>query len=135
MGDFAHMRPRQRLGWLVRQAYPGTGGVKRAATDLKLSEKTVRNLFADHWPGDETFGAIMRRFGNEAWRVVCAPEIDPIMAEIAKEEARLAREREQLETRRREVLGLAEARTYRVAPVEEQPPGPLNLDLFEEAAL
>lgn len=131
MAKSYHARPRERLSAFLRQMYPGVGRDKRLAMDLEISARAARNLFEDHWPGDETFEAILRRFGNEVWRVLCAPAIEPVLAELTEEEARLAREIEALRARRREVAGLVEGRSYRVAETTEEAPGPLNLDLFE----
>jgi hypothetical protein len=126
-------RPRERLSAYLRQMYPGVGRDKRLASDLQISPRAARNLFEDHWPGDDTFAAILRRFGDDLWRVVCAPEIAPVLAELTEREAHLARELEAARIRRREVQGLVEGRSYRLAELEE-PQGPLNLDLFEGRA-
>jgi hypothetical protein len=127
-----HGRPRERLSAYLRQMYPGVGRDKRLAMDLEISARSARNLFEDHWPGDDTFAAILRRFGEDVWRVICAPEIAPVLAELTEEEARLARELEGLRARRREVQGLVERRSYRMAAMDDEPAlGPPNLDLFE----
>lgn len=126
-----HTRPRERLSAYLRQMYQGVGRDKRLAQDLEISARAARNLFEDHWPGDDTFAAILRRFGEDVWRVICAPEIAPVLAELTEKEARLARELEGLRARRREVEGLVEGRSYRVVGDIEEAPGPLNLDLFE----
>lgn len=89
MGEKSQTRPRERLGSLLRQLYAGVGGAKRLAQDVGVSEKTARNLFADHWPNDDTMAAIVRRLGERVWRVVLAPEIVPLLAELTEEEARL----------------------------------------------
>lgn len=126
-------RPRERLSAYLRQMYQGVGRDKRLARDLEISPRAARNLFEDHWPGDDTFAAILRRFGEDVWRVLCAPEIEPVLAQLTEEEARLARELEGLRARRREVQGLVERRSYRVDEADAEPLGPLNRDLFEEA--
>jgi hypothetical protein len=124
------LRPRQRLGWLLRSMYAGTGGAKRLARDVGVSEKTARNLFDDHWPGDDTFAAIVRRLGDDVWRVVLAPEIAPVLAELQEQEARLERELQAIQARRRAVGGLAERRTFGLAPAEDQAdPAQLTLPL------
>lgn len=128
-----HGRPRERLSAYLRQMYQGTGRDKRLASDLEISARAARNLFEDHWPGDDTFAAILRRFGEDVWRVICAPEIAPVLAELSEREARLARELEGLRARRREVEGLVEGRSYRVADPDAEPSGPVNLDLFDGA--
>ena len=126
-----HGRPRERLSAYLRQMYQGAGRDKRLAADLEISARAARNLFEDHWPGDDTFAAIIRRFGSDVWRVICAPEISPVLAELSEREARLARELEAARARRREMEGLADVGAYLVAEPEEEAPGPLNLDLFE----
>ena len=126
-----HGRPRDRLSAYLRQMYQGAGRDKRLAADLEISARAARNLFEDHWPGDDTFAAILRRFGTDVWRVICVPEIAPVLAELSDREARLERELEAARARRREMAGLAEVRSYIVAEPEEEAPGPLNLDLFE----
>lgn len=131
MAEKRQTRPRERLGWFLRQHYAGPGRDKRLARDLELSPRTARNLFEDHWPSDDTWAAIARRFGDEVLRVVFAPEIAPVLAEITEREARLARELEGLRARRREVQGLVEDRPHRLDASPEEAPGPLNLDLFE----
>jgi hypothetical protein len=127
------LRPRERLGWFLRSQYFGPGRDKRLAYDLAVSPRTARNLFEDHWPSDDTFAAIVRRFGEDVWRVLCAPEIAPVLAELTEKEATLARELEGLRARRRQVEGLVEGRSYRVDADAPEPAGALNLDLFEEA--
>lgn len=127
-----HGRPRERLSAYLRQMYQGTGRDKRLASDLEISARAARNLFEDHWPGDDTFAAILRRFGQDVLRVVCAPEIAPVLAELSEREARLERELEAARARRREMAGFVEVRSYLVADPEEEAPGPLNLDLFEQ---
>lgn len=129
--NYQVVRPRERLGLFLRTMYPGVGRDKRLAVDLAVSPRTARNLFEDHWPGDDTFAAIVRRFGDQVWRVLCAPEIGPVLAELEQEEARLARELHDLQRRKAEMAGLTERRSYRPAEMEAEPPGPLNLDLFE----
>lgn len=129
-----HGRPRQRLSAYLRDMYPGIGRDKRLAGDLKISARQARNLFEDHWPGDDTFEAILRRFGNDVWRIICAPVIEPVLAELSEEEARLARELEATRARKREVQGSVDGHSYRVAAVsdhDDAPLGPPNLDLFE----
>lgn len=134
-----HSRPRERLGWFLRQMYPGAGRDKRLASDLsdrefEITARAARNLFEDHWPGDETWAAIVRRFGDRVWRVVMAPEIEPVLAELAEEEARLVRDLERTRAHRREVQGLVEGRSFGVAGDPSEDPaqiGPPNLDLFE----
>lgn len=129
------LRPRERLGWFLRAQYPGVGRDKRLATDLAVSPRTARNLFEDHWPSDDTFGAIVRRFGEDVWRVLCAPELGPVLAELTEREATLARELEGLRARRRQVEGLVESRPgsgrgRRTSDGEEA--AQLTLPLFEE---
>lgn len=131
MAQNRQLRPRERLGWFLRQQYLGPGRDKRLARDLAIAPRTARNLFEDHWPSDDTFAAILRRFGEEVWRVICAPEIAPVLAELTEEEARLARDLDRLRARRREVAGRLESRAYRLDEMAEEPAGPLNLDLFE----
>ena len=118
---------------MLREAYAGVGGAKRMASDLRISEKSARNLFNDHWPGDDTWAAIVRRFGDRVWKVVCAPEIVPVLAELSEREARLARELDGLRARRREVAGLVEGPASGLAGEPEEAPGPVNLDLFNGA--
>jgi hypothetical protein len=89
-----HGRPRERLSAYLREMYRGVRRDKRLAADLKISPRSASNLFEDHWPNDDTFAAILRRFGDDLWRVICAPEIAPVLAELTEREARLARELE-----------------------------------------
>lgn len=126
-----HGRPRERLSAYLRQMYQGTGRDKRLASDLAISPKAARNLFEDHWPGDDTFEAILRRFGNDVVRVVCTPAIAPVLAELTEREARLARQLAEATARRRQAEGLLEGASYRLDGDEEEAPGPVNLDLFE----
>lgn len=133
MGELSHMRPRQRLGWLLRQAFPGVGGAKRLASRVGISEKSARNLFADHWPGDETFAAIFRTLGEDVQRIVLAPEIDPVLAELAEREARLDRELRAIQARRRQAASLVQGRPRRGEGTAEDGPDPAQLSLFEEA--
>lgn len=113
MAESSHGRPRERLSAFLCAVY-GFGGDnrdKRLAGELSkaagrdISERAARNLFAGHWPGDETWAAIVRRFGDTVLRVVFAPEIQPVLAELAEKEARLDRELQALRARRREVQG------------------------------
>lgn len=128
------LRPRERLGWFLRSQYPGVGRDKRLAVDLAVSPRTARNLFEDHWPSDDTFGAIVRRFGEDVWRVLCAPEIGPVLAELTEREATLARELEGLRARRRQVEGLVEGRPgRRTDDRAADREAPAQLSLFEEA--
>lgn len=128
-----HGRPRERLSAYLRQMYQGAGRDKRLAQDLEISARAARNLFEDHWPGDDTFAAILRRFGQDVWRVICAPEIAPVLAELSEEEARLARDLEGIRARRREVEGFVESRSYRLDEADEEARGPVNLDLFDRS--
>lgn len=139
MAEFRHVRPRDRLRAFLCAVY-GYGGDnrdKRLAVDLSrasgrdFSDRTARNLFEGHWPGDETWAAIVRRFGDRVLKVVFAPEIDPVLAELAEKEARLDRELEAIRARRREVQGVhrlgaaapegdrGEARADALAPVRD----------------
>jgi hypothetical protein len=107
MADFRHGRPRDRLRAFLQAMY-GHGGEnrdKRLARDLAITDRAARNLFAGHWPGDETFAAIVRRFGRDVVRILTEPEIDPILAELAEREARLERELAAARLRRREAEG------------------------------
>lgn len=123
-------RPRERLSAYLRRQYPMVGRDKQLARELGTSPRAARNLFEDHWPGDETWGAIVRRFGEDVLRAVFAPEIEPILAELTEKEARLAKELESLQARRREVQG--DRRSFAVVVVADQAEAPeLNLDLFE----
>lgn len=99
--------PRHRLGAFLRSRYGHSayGRHQHLARELGVTDRTARNLFEDHWPGDETWAAIVRRFGNDVLRAVFAPEIEPILAELTEKEARLAQELESLQARRREVQG------------------------------
>lgn len=138
MAEFRQARPRDRLSAYLASIY-GNGGQnrdKRLAVDLGMSDRAARNLFAGHWPGDETWAALVRRFGSDLLRVVFAPEIDPVLAELQEREARLARELQAIQARRREVAGLSEPRSFVLAGGENQAEpldGPPNLDLFEGA--
>jgi|GEM_PF-2717924 hypothetical protein len=126
-----HARPRERLSAYLAQRYPGVGRDKRLAADLRTSPRAARNLFEGHWPGDETWAAIVRRFGQDVLRVVFAPEIDPVLAEIREREARLARELEGLRARRREVEGLGEPGAFVLAAGPDQAPAEaVGPDLF-----
>lgn len=138
MADFRQARPRDRLSAFLASVY-GCGGEnrdKRLARDLAevgaktFTDRAARNLFAGHWPGDETWAALVRRFGGDLLRVVFAPEIDPILAELHEREARLARELQAIQARRREVSGVAEPRPFILAGDPDQA-DPLKLDLFE----
>jgi hypothetical protein len=64
--------------------------------------------------------------------VVFAPEIEPVLAELQDREARLARELQAIQARRREVAGTVEPRAFILAGAEDQDE-PLNGDLFDEA--
>lgn len=143
MADFGYGRPRDRLSAYLRSIY-GHGGEqqnKRLARDLSrasgrnVTERAARNLFAGHWPGDETWAALVRRFGADLLRVVFSPEIAPVLAEIQERETRLARELQALQARRREVQGLGEPRAFVLAGGADQAEtpldGPPNGDLFE----
>jgi hypothetical protein len=142
MAEFRHGRPRDRLIAFLCSIY-GYGGDnrdKRLARDLSIASgrdvtaRTARNLFEGHWPGDETWAAIVRRFGDTVLRVVFDPEIAPVLAEIAEREARLDRELQALRARRREVQGPVGVHPDRRegSAGEAAAVGPANLDLFEE---
>lgn len=144
MADFRQGRPRDRLSAFLSGVY-GYGGEnrdKRLARDLSVAsgrnvtERAARNLFEGHWPGDDTLAAIVRRFGADVLRVLFAPEIDPVLAELEEREARLERELQAIQARRRAVAGAAEPRSFVLARRQDQDEpveGPPNLDLFEEA--
>lgn len=134
MAKNGYARPRERLSAYLGNRYPGTGREKRLAVDLGTSPRAARNLFAGHWPGDETWAAIVRRFGQDVLRVVFAPEIDPILAELEEREARLARELEGLRARRREVQGARQSvATVLDAGSDQVDAAPEALNLFEGA--
>lgn len=138
MADFGYGRPRDRLSAFLTSVY-GYGGEnrhKRLARDLSaasgrnVTDRAARNLFEGHWPGDETWAALVRRFGADVLRVVFAPEIDPVLAELQEREARLARELEAIQARRRAVSGVAEPRSFVLAGGEDQAdPAQLTLPL------
>jgi hypothetical protein len=126
MANSGYRRPRDRLSAFLASIY-GHGGEnrnKRLARDLRVSDRQARNLFAGHWPGDETWAAIVRQFGADVLRVVFAPEIEPVLAELHEREARLARELQAIQARRREVGGTAEPRPFVLArdPDQDEPP-------------
>lgn len=144
MAEYRQGRPRDRLSAFLCSIY-GYGGDnrdKRLARDLsrasgwEISDRAARNLFEGHWPGDETWAAIVRRFGDTVLRVVFAPEINPVLAELAEKEARLDRELRALRAHRREVQGFDDDlpdrrerdRSEATAPTLE----PVR-DLFDEA--
>lgn len=113
MAESSHARPKERLSAFLCSIY-GFGGDnrdKRLARDLSdasdrdISERSARNLFEGHWPGDETWAAIVSRFGKTVLDVVFAPEIDPVLAELREREAVLDRELQAIRARRREVQG------------------------------
>jgi hypothetical protein len=140
MADSRQGRPKDRLKRFLVGIY-GHGGEnrdKRLARDLSeaagrnITDRTARNLFEGHWPGDETWAAIVRRFGQDVLRVVFAPEIEPVLAELQEREARLARELAALQARRREVAGFAEPRPFVVAGDQDQAEA-LTRDLFDGA--
>lgn len=124
------VRPRERLSAYLRRQYVGPNRDGRLACDIKTSPRTARNLFEDHWPGDETWAAIVRRFGADVLRAVFAPEIAPVLAELHETEARLAKELQSLRNRRREVEGDHRGFAGFVAADQVEAPE-LNLDLFE----
>lgn len=130
MAKNGQLRPRERLGWFLREQYTGPGREKRLAQDLDIAPRTARNLFEDHWPNDETFEAILRRFGKHVWRVVCAPAIDPVLAELTEEETRLARKLDAIRSHREAVEGLLEGRSYRLAGAADEN-DEIQLSLFE----
>lgn len=132
MAQSYQARPRERLSAYLRRQYPSTGRDKQLAREIGTSPRAARNLFEDHWPGDETWAAIVRRFGADVLRAVFAPEIEPVLAELTETEARLAKELESLRARRREVEG--DRRSFAGALAADQAETPeLNLDLFEGA--
>lgn len=131
MAKNRQLRPRERLGWFLREQYPGPGREKRLARDLDIAPRTARNLFEDHWPNDDTFEAILRRFGKNVWRAVCAPSIEPILAELTEREARLARELDALRSHREAVEGHLEGSSRRLAGSAEED-DEAQLSLFGE---
>lgn len=118
MAENYHARPRERLSAYLRRQYPITGRDKQLAREIGTSARAARNLFDNHWPGDETWAAIVRRFGADVLRAVFAPEIEPVLAELTAREASLARELDSLRARRREVEG---DRKSFVEPLEVDP--------------
>jgi hypothetical protein len=130
MAENYQARPRERLGAYLERMYPGPGRDKRLAVDIATSPRAARNLFAGHWPGDETMAAIVRRFGNDVLRVLFAPEIDPVVAELEEREARLARELEGLRAQKRAVQGSGKLGAVLLDGDPDQAPAPL-LDLIE----
>lgn len=131
MANNYQARPRERLSAYLRRQYPATGRDKQLARELGTSPRAARNLFEDHWPGDETWAAIVRRFGADVLRAVFAPEIEPVLAELSETEARLAKELESLRARRREVAG--DRRSFSDLVVADQAEAAeLTSDLFGE---
>jgi hypothetical protein len=125
-----HGRPRERLSAFLRQMYPGVGRDKRLAADLQISPRAARNLFEDHWPSDDTFAAIVARFGRTVVRIITEPDISPVLAELTEREARLERELEAARLRRREAEGFLEGAADRRAG-DAGAPDPAQLTLFE----
>lgn len=133
MAKNGHGRPRDRLSRYLLQKYPGVGAIKRMACDLQTSPRAARNLFEGHWPGDDTWAAIVRRFGADVLRVVFAPEIDPVLAEIEEREARLARELEGLRAEKKTLAGAREPVAFLLDAGSDQGAAAPALVLFDEA--
>lgn len=140
MAEFHLDRPKERLGAFLRTIY-GHGGDnrdKRLARDLasvgldRMTDRAARNLFENHWPGDETWAAIVRRFGADVLRAVFAPEIAPVLAELTETEVRLERELERARAHKRALARVQEGMPDLLAAGAAQDRD-LTRDLFDEA--
>lgn len=120
MANEFHDRPRARLSAYLADRYPGFGRDKRLAMDIGTSPKAARNLFAGHWPGDETWAAIVRRFGKDVLAAVFEPEIDQVLARLTIEERQLEERLNEIRARRRQARGALEGHSGRGDAADEQ---------------
>jgi hypothetical protein len=124
----------RRLGAFLREAGP----TKDVARRIEADERTVENIRAGRtWPIARHWLRIWLEFGDDVIEAVFYPE---------RVEARMAREAAARERARRARLAaatLVEGRSFRPAfsvaepegpAAEVEPPGPPNLDLFEDGA-
>lgn len=124
MGEFtqgrramADERPRERLGRFLRDKFRGSGAVKRLAATIEATPKVAENAMLGHWPGDDTFAAIVRAFGRDVLDAVFAPEIEPVLAKLKEQERRLEEQLAEARARRRQAEGGDPGSAAGVAPV------------------
>lgn len=96
-------RPRDRLSLYLRSRYGGQ--TKALARDMGSTVKAAENVMNGHWPSDLHLAAIIRRFGQDIWRAVFAPEIDVELARLSQEQRDLEERLELVSARIRQAEG------------------------------
>ncbi len=96
-------RMRDRLGLFLRRKYAGE--TKALARDMRSTVKAAENVMNGHWPNDLHLAAIVRRFGQDVWLAVFAPEIEPELARLSQEQRDLEERLELVIARRRQAEG------------------------------
>lgn len=96
-------RPKDRLRAYLERDYRGRPTA--LARELEVGVKAAENLLNGNWPSDLTFGAIVRRFGQDVLAAVCAPEIDPVLARLTQETRELEEALERKRAEQRQVAG------------------------------
>ena len=117
-GTSRNERPALRLARFLRGRYRRDHRIKRLAEDLQATPKAAENILKGHWPSDLHMAAIVRRFGNDVWQAVFAPEIEPVLARLSQEERELEEALERVRAHRRQVGGDRQGGTSALAPTE-----------------
>lgn len=111
--DFEDHVLQERLGALLRtKARYRRDGAKHLASDIGCTERTAKNILSGHWPRANHLRRIVMVFGQDAWRILFAPDLDAEKARLQSEVRELER---QLEERRA---------ALRQADEEAEPAGP-----------
>ena len=119
-GTSRNERPALRLTRFLRGRYRRDHRIKRLAEDLQATPKAAENILKGHWPSDLHMAAIVRRFGNDVWQAVFAPEIEPVLARLSQEERELEEALERVRAHRRQVGGGRDSDAQPLAPNEAE---------------
>lgn len=108
---------------------------KVLARTIGCDERTAKHFRnGTSWPNARHWKLIVQAFGRDVLAAVFEPEINDTLTRLNREAAQLEERLDEIRKRRRQAVGgVAEPEKRFDAPLDREPLGPPNLDLFEEA--